>query len=120
MVPSISLRWKVFGANSRACSKTHVIQPIVSKSLPRKGEPRGGRKEREEVAAGGPRPLTRFQAERLPVFGRGPEEWVKYKGRLSAVFFKWSLFPSLPDPLPLSRGSPYSRSWLRETGRRLL
>lgn len=39
MVPSISLRWKVFGANSRACSKTHVIQPIVSKSLPHKGEP---------------------------------------------------------------------------------
>lgn len=40
MVPSISLRWKVFGVNSRACSKPHEIRPIVSKPLPYKGEPR--------------------------------------------------------------------------------
>lgn len=54
MVPSISLRWKAFGANSRACSKTHVIQPIVSKSLPIKEnvDLRDGRKQREEGAAG--------------------------------------------------------------------
>ncbi|XP_072796489.1 centrobin isoform X3 [Vicugna pacos] len=30
MVPSISLRWKVFGVNSRACSKPHVMWPIWS------------------------------------------------------------------------------------------
>nr|XP_025719986.1 centrobin isoform X5 [Callorhinus ursinus] len=33
MVPSISLRWKVFGVNSRACSKTPGIRPIVRDPL---------------------------------------------------------------------------------------
>ncbi|XP_035580550.1 centrobin isoform X4 [Zalophus californianus] len=33
MAPSISLRWKVFGVNSRACSKTPGIRPIVRDPL---------------------------------------------------------------------------------------
>ncbi|XP_024604137.1 centrobin isoform X3 [Neophocaena asiaeorientalis asiaeorientalis] len=44
MVPSISLRWKVFGVNSRACSKPHEIRPIVKEST----TPGAGSERREE------------------------------------------------------------------------
>lgn len=120
MVPSISLRWKAFGVNFRACSKPHVIQPIVSKSLPYKGELRFKGWEKEKGNGGGGN--WRKGSSSL---GEGLEEWVKYKGRPYPLFFKWSLFLSLPDPgcgVPLTafRRSPYSRCWVRETGRGLL
>lgn len=64
MVRSISLRWKVFGVNFRACSRPPVIQPIVSKPLDHEEVHR--RKGREKVEKG----RLRFQ-ERLRFFGRG-------------------------------------------------
>ncbi|XP_027628945.1 centrobin isoform X2 [Tupaia chinensis] len=44
MVLSISLRWKVFGVNSRPCSKPHVMRPVV-RDPPTPG---GGSERREE------------------------------------------------------------------------
>lgn len=86
MVPSISLRWKVFGANSRACSKPHVTQPIVSKSLPYKGEPRFKGWEKVEKGRGvgtGHRSLRQdLRKKGASSLGEVPEEWGREEGPL--------------------------------------